>query len=515
MLRSLLILISILLFCFYACRQKTTSDPEDVVVASVGDHVITVRDFRRNYEFGLPHLKKGPNRKRSYLDFMLKEMVLAQQGYKLNLDKSERVQKLERELEDELLVEALFENEVKDKIEIPDKEIREAITKSKVQWKMRFWFEPNIDYAERVCQAMREHGYAKVVEDLLRSNPEVKFKPEQFESKYLTWLEVEPALLEIIKELPMGDISDPVEMNGGYFIFQILDIRREPLSEYDYQEKAESYRQILFYRKLKEKASQYISDFMTPKNVVTKGDVFRKLSNALAKWQARKENDREDFLQSILSAEKSDGPLYELKTSLNHPLVTFQGGYWTVREFLERFDPKSLKIDKENWQANLRSALNQDIAIKVRNDFMVREARRKNLHKSSRVLLELQMWRDKWVYEETRRYYTNDLKIDDKQAREYFEKYRDRFKIRWDDNPRFDENVNQSRRLAYIQTARTRLTQKADSLANNAFPIIVNQAILDTITTIEFQKSPWVSLQVFKGSSNRLVSPIVDPAWGF
>ena len=277
-------LINILLFCLYACGEKTTSDPEDVVVASVGDRVITVRDFRRNYEFGLPHLKKGPDRKRSYLDFMIKEMVLAQQGYELNLDKSERVRKLERGLQDELLVEALFEHEVKDKIDIPDKEIRDAITKSKVQWKMRYWFEPNIDYAERVCQAMREHGYAKVVEDILRSNPEVNIKPKHLESKYLTWLEVKPALLEIIKDLPVGDISDPVEMDGGYFIFQLVDIRREPLSEYDYQERAESYRQILFYRKLKEKAIQYVSDFMTPKNVVTKGDVFRKLSNALETW---------------------------------------------------------------------------------------------------------------------------------------------------------------------------------------------------------------------------------------
>jgi hypothetical protein len=38
---------------------------------------------------------------------------------------------------------------------------------------------------------------------------------------------------------------------------------------------------------------------------------------------------------------------------------------------------------------------------------------------------------------------------------------------------------------------------------------------LDTITTIEFQKSRWAGLQVFKRSNNRLAFPVVDPAWGF
>lgn len=513
MFRISLIVIGILFFYILSCSRKTATDPEDAIVAKVGDKVITVGDFRKNYEFGLPHLKMDPDRKRSYLDFMIKELVLAQQGYKLNLDKTERVRNLEKDLYNELLVEALFEYEVKNKIEVSNEEIRESINKSKVQWKMRYWFEPTLEYAQRVCRAMREHGYADVVQNILRSNPEVKFKPEDFESRYLTWLEVKPALLEAIKDLPFGEISDPVEMNGGYFIIQIVDIRREPLREYDYQERAETFRQILFYRKLNEETTKYVSNFMTPKQVVTKGDAFRKLANAFSQW--REKGGKEDFRQSVLSAQKSDGRLYELKSALEQTLVTFQDGRWTIKEFLDRFEPKSVKANKDNEIANLRSALSREIAIQVRNDYMIKEAIKNNLHESPHVLKELQMWKDKWVYEETRNNYTNDLKIDEKKAREYFNRYKDRFKIRWDDTPKFEENMNHAKRLAYIKLARTRLTQKADSLANSDFPIFVNEAVLDTITTIEFEKSRWASLQVFKRSSNRLAVPIVDPAWGF
>jgi hypothetical protein len=515
MLRASLIILCILLFLIVSCSEKKVTDPEDAMVAKVGDHVITVRDFRRNYEFGLPHLKKGPDKKRSYLEYMIKEQILSQQGYRLNLDKAERVRKQERELMNELLVEALFDEEVKNKITVSNEEISNAINQSKVQWKMRYWFEPDRDYAERICQAMRAYGYANVLEDILQRNPELNLKPEHFESKYLTWLEVNPDLLEVIKDLPVGDISDPVEINGGYFIFQVVDIRREALSEYDYQDKAESIRQILFYRKLSKEAAKYVSGLMTPKNVVTKGDAFRKLSNALEQWRDKEPDKPEEFLPSVLSAQETEGSLYELKTILGQTLVSFQDGSWTVKDFLDRFDPKSIKVNKEKGQAAFRSALNNQIALEVRDDFMIKEARKKDLQESPHLLSELQMWKDKWVYQEVRRHYPHDLNIDEKQTREYFEKYKDRFKIRWDDEPKFDAYHNQAKRLAYIENARNLLTQKADSLATTSFPVFINQAVLDTIATIEFQKSHWASLQVFKRSSNRLACPIVDPAWGF
>ena len=514
--RIFLIFISIFLFSYYACSDKTVPDAQETVVASVGDMNITVSDFRRNYEFGLPHLKKEPDRKRSYLDFMLKEMVLAQQGYRLNLDKSERVRKLgSKKMLQELLIEALFETEVKDKITVTAGEIREAINKSKVQWKMRFWYEPNLEHANRVCLAMREQGYAEVVENILRNNPEIKLKPEYFESKYLTWLEVEPVVLEIIKDLPVGDISDPLKINEGYFIFQIVDIRRGTLTDYDYQERAESFRQILFYRKLNEEAIKYVSAMMTPKNVVTKIDAFKKLSAALNIWYGNQKEKEEDFLPAVLSARESDGPLYALKKSLGQPLVTFEDSHWTIREFLDRFAPETLKLNPASGRTDIRPLLRDNIALEVRNDFMIKEARNKNLHKTPRVLDELQRWKDKWVYEETRSYYTKDLKIDETNARDYFKRHKDRFKIRRNDNPQFEENIKQAKRLAYIEMARARLTQKADSLAGKRFTVVINQAVLDTIKTIDFQKSRWASLQVFKRSNNRMAFPVVDPAWGF
>ena len=502
--------IILFVFIFLTCGENTNT--KQVIVARVGNRNITVEDFRYNYEFGLPNMKQGPDRKKSYLDFMIKEQILALEGYRLGLNKTERVQKLKKELLDELLVEELFKKEVNNKIKISAEEIKEAITKSKVKWKLRFWSEPNLEYANSVCQAMRQRGYSAVISDILNSNPEVNLKPHEFETDYLTWLDVSPELLKAIKDLPIGEISDPVEINGVYNIFQIADIRREPLTEYEFQSKAESYKKILYYRKLQKKATEFVSSYMTPKNVTTKGDAFRKLSDAFIEWDKNHKDNNDNFSEAIQKMKNKNSALFKLKKSLNQTLVTFEKNNWTIKDFIDRFNFNSIKKSKE--KDNLRNLLNQQIALTVRNYFFINDARKNNLQKSPTVKKQLQDWCDKWVYEEVRRFYTKNLKISDEQAKKYFKKYKDKYKIRWDDNPIYSNFANQSKRDVYIQTARSILNHKIDSL-KNIYPVVINYAVLDTINVIDFKKSRWASFQILKKSSNRLARPFVDPAWGW
>ena len=509
--KVLLVLFS--LGIFSSCQKKI--DPEQIVVATVGKEKITVSDFRRNYEFGFAHLKKDPDRKRSYLDYMIKEKVLSLEGYRLGLDKSERVQKAEKNLLDELLVEEFFKYHVNSKIKITPEQIHAAINKSKVSWKLRYWVEPTEDYANRVCQAMRQRGYMPVVDDILKSNPEIHLKPKDFETKYLTWLDVSDEMLDEIKDLPVGAISDPIKKNGVYFIYQVVDIKREPvLSDYDYKDKYESTRETLYYRELKNEATKYVSAYMTPKNVVTKGSAFRTLANALEQWQKQKNHDK-DFLQAVTNATAADSEkaLLQLKNKLDETLVTFKGGQWTLKDFIERLDPRDVR-SKKGDKKSLRSKLNDEIALSVRNSFFTKEAKKRGLDKLPSVKKQLKEWRDKWVYEEARREFTKDLSITDDQARAYFDKFKDRYKIRWDDKPKYKDFKNQAKRDAYIQLAHFELKNKINSLLP-LYPVVINKAVLDTITTIEFKKSRWATTQAFKQSSHRLAAPIVDPAWGF
>ena len=78
---------------------------------------------------------------------------------------------------------------------------------------------------------------------------------------------------------------------------------------------------------------------------------------------------------------------------------------------------------------------------------------------------------------------------------------------------KFENFSRQAKRDAYIQQAKNLLNLKVDSL-KKIYPVVINTNVLDTIKVIDFKKSKWISLQVYKQSSNRMVIPIVDPAWG-
>lgn len=505
---TLLVSLAVILV---GCTKSLKNDQP--FVAQVGDKRITVDDFRFNYEFGLPHLKKGNNPKQSYLDFIIGEELLAKAGYSMGLAKSDRVVKLEEELLEELLVEELFKEEVHQKITITTEEINEAIRQSKVKWKFRYWGEPTLEQANSVNLAMQERGYAEVVDAILGSNPETGVKPADLETEYLSAMDVTPELLEAIRDLPLGDISAPIEINGVYFIFQIVDIRQEPLIADEYQNSAARYKQILFYRKLGEEARKFVSKFMTPKNVVTKGEPFRLLADALIEWGSLTENSGDKFLKALHSASDLGSAMFDLQQNLEQTLVTFAGGHWTTSDFLDRYDFSSINRDVKGRHA-LRARLSDEIALEVRNHFFTVEARARRLDHLSTVQHELGSWRDKWVYEEARDYFTRDLSITTTQANDYFYRNKHKYIIRLDVEPTFEDFAGQAKRDAYIQAAQEILAHKIDSL-RAVYPVIINQAVFDTISVTRSRKSRWLSVQVFKQSSKRMAQPIVDPAWGF
>ncbi|MBN2013334.1 peptidyl-prolyl cis-trans isomerase [candidate division KSB1 bacterium] len=507
----LAVLVSIGIFCNVSCSKRAETDQP--IVASVGDKSITAKDFRYNYEFGFPHLKQGDDPKRTYLEFMINEELLALAGYQQGLDRSESVKKLESELTEELYVEELFKKEVSDKIEVSTEEIRDAITKASVKWKLRYWVEPTLDYANSVCQAMRKDGYAAVVDRILKSNPEVKMKQEDFNTDYLTWLDVPPEVLDKIKDLPAGEISDPVEMNDAFFLFQIVDIRREPLSEYDIQTQTDKYRKILSSRKENEKTKQFVSQYMTPKDVVTKGYAFRILANALVEWNKKYKKLDKSFVDGVQSEENENSPLYILNKEKNNILITFNGGKWTIEDFIKRFNENSIQLDSTDV-ASYHRALNQQIALKIRNYFFSQEVKTRGLDKAPTIRKQLELWRDKWVYEQMRKQYTKNLVIDDDDARQYFNRHKDDFKNQGGEKPTFSEFAMDAKNDTLLKSLQFTLAQKIDSL-RKIYPVVINEAVLDTIHVLESQKSKGINMQVYKRSSNRLSRPIVDPTWDF
>jgi len=497
--KTLLFLSSLWILLFVSCDQQS-KDKKEVILATVGNEKITVEDFRRNYEFGLPHLKIEPNRKLSYLNYMIYEKILSLEGYKLGFDNSQRVKKSEKKILDELLVEELFIKNVNSKIEVEPEEIRKAILKSQVNWKMNYWFEKSEEQAYFIQGEMTKNGFKNTIDKILRNNPEVNLQISDFETDYINWLEIAPEILDKIINLKINEISEPIKMENGYFIFEIQDIQREPISDSSIEDKHERFRQVLYYRKLKEKAGQYVVSVMEPKNVKTKGKVLFELTNQFLDWKREgSELKFNDFVEE------------QNNSLLSKVLVSFDKQNWTVADFLEKFEPK--KINDKTLNINKTGGeISKQIALQVRNYVLIELALESNLDENASLKKQMKEWQDKWVYDETRRHYLKGFKISDDEAKDFFENNIKSFQINVNETPKYDEFKTTAKKFAYIQQADSILVNKIDSL-KKIYTININEAVLDTIKTIDFEKSRWQSLQVFKRSTNRLAAPIVDPAW--
>ena len=150
-----------------------------------------------------------------------------------------------------------------------------------------------------------------------------------------------------------------------------FDIRREPIAEFDYQNSHARFKQVLFQRKLKKETARFISEFMTPKNVVVKGQAFRTLADALVEWQQKNDSTR-TFSTAIEEAGETEPALQKLQRYLDEILTTFDGGRWSLKDFIGRIDPSRLK-NKSTGKQQFREHLKREIALTVRNYLMAKE----------------------------------------------------------------------------------------------------------------------------------------------
>ena len=125
------LLFMILLLALASCQKKQDNEG---IVARIGDQVITAEEFQLNYEFGHGHLRKSDNPRRSYLDLMIYEKVLAMEAEKIGLDTAQAVIHAMHTLREELLIERVFEEKVLASVEVTAEEIRDEINRASRQF---------------------------------------------------------------------------------------------------------------------------------------------------------------------------------------------------------------------------------------------------------------------------------------------------------------------------------------------------------------------------------------------
>ena len=499
-----LVLLTALLLAVAGCHEK---QPEDVVLARIDEAGITAEEVQLNYEFGHGHLRRGDDPRRAYLHYMIFEKVLALEAEKSNLDTAQAVIHAMHTLREELLIERVFEEKALANVEVTDEEIRDEINRTAVSFQFRFLPARSEEAARTRYDQMLEQEYEAVLAANREEFAELNLSEENLKSPFLKAEEIEPAILDVLKDLEINTPSEPVRYQGQWYLFEVVAIERQPLGEADYAQKAPTYRKVLYNKKAMELATAFVAETMEPLQVVTRRQGFEILNEALWAWY-RHETPVRNLLHYIEEQGWDTTFTDKLVDNYEAPLVQFDDQNWTIRTFLEHFTPGRYSLRAREPEA-FKARLADVVALVVRDAVFLDMAEEERLHEQPQYQRSLALWKDKWMFQEYRKILLDSTAITEAEVKAYYEQKDE--DIEGDFYP-YDRLSAQDKSRIKNKMMQESLAQYVDSVS--AFhDIVINETMLDTLPLNVSTVNPYMTVHLLKSNSNKMPFPIVDPNW--
>ncbi len=495
-------LLPLIIVCFLSCKAGETEEPW---VARVGDEAITAEEFRLNYEFGFPQYKKGEQPKRNYLDKMIAEKLLAAEARNLSLDTLSSIRNAVATLKRERLIEEVFNVKVMDEITISEEEIRAEINKSAVSFQFRFLPAFSRQQAQQLKSKAEEEGFDQALGMISNDMGNAPLDPSDMQSSFVKAEDIDPQLLDIIQELPVQEYSEPVQYQGAWYVFQVTNLKRVPLSESDYSTKSVSYRKVLYNRKAMEGATEFISGLMEPMNLRTKRTVFNKLNPAFYD-RYKQETLSGDILSQVLQGDEAWHLL--IRQNLDEVLVETAYGTWTVRRWLQHFDPGLYQLRPDSYEY-FTTRFADVVALVVRDYYLLDMARDEDMERKKVVQREVRQWEDKWLFQELRARLLSDVEFTNQKVQAFLDANRQRFGYEPDQAISLEQLPELQLKRVRKEYLNHQILMQTEELRSR-IPVEINTAVLDTIQVSKEQRIP---VQLFKQNSNRMAFPMLDPNW--
>jgi parvulin-like peptidyl-prolyl isomerase len=377
---SLNLAFPLLLLLFAGCEDKRTL-PENVL-ARVGTIDITVEDFWRSYElypvFNPANVTSIEDRKNRQLQALVDNAVLTQEALKKGYEKNPRVQAMVKAYERKALLAALFRVRIKDQISIPDSAVRASYVQSQTRLFLRKISFPDSLSAALAAERLKAgESFTKLVSEIASDPAEyaAMMQPREF-----NWGQLDEKLEAYAYKMAFAEVSPPIAAGNAYHIMQLTD-RREKLiiTESEYQKRENYVRTILRRRRSKKLADAYATAMMEQFRPRVDGRLLQQVAALGRKNSAEFNGQLPPFMQSQIIRQ-------HLGALAKEPLLFFNGGRWSVEDFLDHFD--SL-LPSDQFDLFSPGPLPYHLSVLFRDEQLVAEARSEGMGKDADVMQEV------------------------------------------------------------------------------------------------------------------------------
>lgn len=360
--------------------------------------------------------KSGNDPKQSHLQWIINRKLLAHEGNKLGLLRDPLIKSMLQWKEKRAVIKELYRIVVQQNITISENELREAFDKFNQEIRARHLFFKSLEEATKVYEALLIGGVS--FEEMAQQTFEDSVLVENGgDLGFFTWGDMDPDFEKAAFALAIGEISEPIKTKWGYHIIQVIDKRVKLMAtESEFNRKRSYLEKTIRKRKQDSLAHEYIKDFMLPKNVLMKGQSFALLCSLFVKTESDEKQKLPNLPPRLLDPEINI--LQNLETHNNDILITFDGGHWTIADFIKIV--KSLPVS-ERPRLSSRKIFENDIGKVVRDEFLAKEAYRRRLQNQPNVHKEVNEWQEKVLTNKMWQNIKNRIHINDQEIKGYIE----------------------------------------------------------------------------------------------
>jgi len=509
----IILVIGLFLFSCSGNQEKKTQD--DVIIAKVGDKVITAKDFKASFEFSFAPFRQGPNPRKTYLNYLIKELLIANEGYAQGFNNSRYVKTRVANRLNNNLLQAFYTKYVHGKVNIPDKEIEEATKKATIKFRMMIWELPTLYEANKAYSEAKKSNLVDYVQQQI-SKLEIKnVRKEYFETDWLDYLDLRPELLAEIQNLEIGKTSKPIPFGDGYALFQVLGINREPIKsdELKYGARRKRIEARLFNIQSDSIVHKLMDSLLTPLDVRAKGRVIEEMVQPLFQWIATGLPEYGSLVKNINAAtDTSQFYLRELKRLLPKTLVKYSKGTITVEDYFNYMNYHRRIIDESRTPEELKNNLIMEIGNMIKNGEFIEIAEEEGFQDSANIVHDIQLWETKWTYDAYRSHLVDTITVTKEEMKSYFKNRWKELPIANVDTTRFYKYENDVYNAILYEKQMKYLNKELAELKKK-YPVWINEEALNKLELNDGPKSSEISLFVTKNFSGEKVVPDADLKW--
>ncbi|NPV11386.1 MAG: hypothetical protein HPY57_06320 [Ignavibacteria bacterium] len=396
------------------------SQRADKVIAEIGSAKITESEFKIRYELSpfVSHRSKWNQDtiKYDFLLSMIAEKLFYLDAINKGLQNSEDFKFYIKPLEDALLRDYLFKEEIENKVRLSAEDISQSINNA------QFKLQARIINSEDSVKIFRIHSLLKenIPLDSILLIPDFLFIPAgEFEVSLgsLKDEEVENYLFT----LNPGEFTQPIRSEVGWVIFLIIDKLFTPI-DLTNQKQIDDIKRIVKSRRVMIKANQYLQNLLSNKTIDINDTVFDSVFYVIYNLILERTKSNPDSMRT--SYILNDYDYREIKKELGNKtlhenLFYINSHKVKVWDFLA-----NLAFEEHRFQSKDRNIIYSKLT-KIIKDFVVQqyltfEAKRKGIDKNKNLKDELENWKVHYLAQMLRFSFLDSSRVSEEEILNYF-----------------------------------------------------------------------------------------------